>query len=61
MVGGSDPVKGEEEVKIDPDDELESLLDSLNAWQEKVSAGVLRGILGLSCHVELKLLDLFTS
>ena len=35
-------------VEINLDDEPRSLLDSLNAWREKVNAGSLRGILGLS-------------
>ena len=41
-------------------DEPGSLLDSLNAWQEKVTAGSFWGIPGLSRCVELKLLNLLT-
>ena len=48
-------------MEIDLDNEPESLLDSLNVWREKVVAGSFWGIPGLSCHVELKLLDLLTS
>jgi len=61
VVAGSDPVEGDKEVKINLDGEPGSLLDSLNAWREKVTAGVLWGIFGLSRRVELKLLDLLTS
>jgi len=43
------------------DNEPESLLDSLNAWQEKITAGSLWGISGLSHHVQFKLLDHLTS
>ena len=60
-VKSSGPVVGDEEVKIDLDNEAESLLDSLNAWREKVAVGELPGILGLSSPIELKLLDLLTS
>ena len=48
-------------MEIDLDDEPRLLLDSLNAWQEKVVVGELSGIPGLSCSVELKLLNFFTS
>ena len=51
----------DEEVKLDLDDEPELLLDSLNAWREKVVIGELPEILRLSRHVELKLLYLLTS
>ena len=47
-------------MKIDLDDESRSLLDSLNAWREKVIVGELPRILGLSHPVELELLDLLT-
>jgi len=49
------------EMEINLDDEPGSLLDSLNAWREKVIVGELRGIPGLSRPVELELLDLLTS
>ena len=38
--------RGEKEVKIDLNDEPRSLLDSLNAWREKVAEGELPGFLG---------------
>ena len=56
-VEDSDPVRGDEEVKIYLDKEPGSFLDFLNAWREKIAAGVFRGIFGLSLHVELKLLE----
>ena len=48
-------------MEIDLDGESGSLLDFLNAWQKKVAASSFRVIHGLSCHIELKLLDLLTS
>ena len=45
-IRGSGPGKGEAE--IDLDDEPESLLESLNAWREKMAMGELPGIPGLS-------------
>ena len=57
-VKGFGPVGGDKEVKIDMDNEPESLLDFLNAWREKVAVGDLSGIPELSLPVELKLLDL---
>ena len=48
-------------MKIDLNDESRSLLDSLNAWREKVVVGELPGIHGLSHSVELKLHDFLTS
>ena len=60
-VKGSGPGGGDKEVKIDLNDEPGSLLDSLNAWREKVVVGELSGNPGLSRSVELKLLDLLTS
>ena len=49
------------EMEINLDDEPGSLLDSLNAWREKVIVWELRGIPGLSRPVELELLVLLTS
>ena len=46
---------------MDLDDELRSLLDFLNARRRKVALSSPRAILGLSRHIELELLDLFTS
>ena len=43
------------------DDKLRSLLDSLNAWREKVAVGELLEVPRLSRPVELKLLDLLSS
>ena len=60
-VEGSGLVGGDEEVKIDLDDEPGSLLDSLNDRREKVAVGELPGISRLSLPVEFKLLDLLTS
>jgi len=60
-IRGSGPGKREAEVGIDLDDKPGSLLDSLNAWREKVAIGDLPGIPGLSRPVELKLLDFLTS
>ena len=60
-VKDSGPVGGDEKVKIDLDDEPGSLLNSLNAWREKVVIGEVPGILGLSRPVELILLNLLTS
>ena len=51
----------EVEVEINLDDEPGSLLDSLNAWREKVIVGELSGIPGLYHPIELELLDLLTS
>jgi len=45
-VKGSEPGKRDKKVKIDLNDEPESLLDSLNTWRVKVVAGELLGILG---------------
>ena len=45
-IKGSGPGGREAEVKIDLDDEPDSLLDSLNAWREKVFVGELPKILG---------------
>ena len=45
---------------MDLNDELGSLLDSLNAWREKMILGELLGIPGLSRPAELELLDLLT-
>ena len=50
---GSGPGGGDKEVKNDLDDEFRSLLESLNAWREKVAVGELPGIPGLFCSVEL--------
>ena len=47
-IRGSRPQRREVEVEIDLDDELGSLLDSLNAWLEKVIVGELLRIPGLS-------------
>ena len=46
------------EVEIYLDDESRPLLDSWNAWREKVSIWELSRIPGFSCPVEIKLLDL---
>ena len=51
----------DKEVEIDLHNEPESLLDSLNAWREKVVVWELPGIPGLSRFVEFKLLNLLTS
>jgi len=60
-VKGSGPGKRDKEVEIDMVDEPGSLLDSLNAWREKVAMGKLPGIHRLSRPIEHKLLDLLTS
>jgi len=60
-VKGSGAGGGDKEVKIDLNDELGSLLDSLNTWREKIVVGELPGISKLSHPVELKLLDLLIS
>ena len=57
---GSDPEGGDKGVDIDLDDEHESLLDFLNAWQKKVIASSFKVIPGLFRHIELELLDLLT-
>ena len=57
---GFDPEGGDEGVEINLDDELESLLDFLNAWR-KVAASSFWVIPGLSRHMKLELLDLLTS
>jgi len=48
-------------VEIDLNNEPESLLDSLNTWQEKVAVGDLPGIPRLFRPMELKLLNFLTS
>ena len=48
-------------MQIELDDELGSLLDSLNALAGESSRGELPGFHGLSRPIELKLLDLLTS
>jgi len=58
---GSDPEGGDEGVDIDLDDEHESLLDFLNAWQRKDAKSSFRMIPGLPRRIELELLDLFIS
>jgi len=45
-IKGSGLVGGDKELEIDLDGEPRSLLDSLNAWQEKVVVGELLGFLG---------------
>ena len=51
----------EAEVEMVLNDESGSLLDTLNSWREKVAMEELPRIPGLSCPVELKLLDFLTS
>ena len=58
---GSDPEGGDEGVDINLDEEHESLLDFLNAWQRKVAKSSFRMIPGLPRRIELELLDLFIS
>ena len=51
----------DKEVKIDLDDEPESLLDSLNTWREKVAVGEFPEIPGLSRLVKPTLLNFLIS
>ena len=51
---------GDEGMKIDMDDEPETLLDFLNTWRKKVAVSLFRVIPGLSHHIELELLNRLT-
>ena len=54
----SDPEGSDDEVEVNLDDEPRSLLDFLNTYRRKVASSLSWVIPGLSCHIELELLDL---